>query len=121
MDKFFGCSKFSSELKQKILKESGLPISYALASNKLVSKVATNEVKPNGQMEIPFGFEKSYLAPLNVMKIPGVGKETGFLLLKMGVETIKMLSEIPVPMLQNLLGKMVSNCRAGPMALMILP
>jgi DNA polymerase-4 len=55
MDKFFGCSLFVSQLKKKVVKESGLPASYALASNKLISKVATNEVKPNGQTEIPFG------------------------------------------------------------------
>ncbi len=105
MDKFFGCSLFTEELKKKVLKESGLPSSYGLASNKLISKVATNEVKPNGQIEIPFGFEKSYLAPLSVIKIPGVGKETAIKLLKMGVETVKLLSEIPIEMLQNFLGK----------------
>lgn len=105
MDKFFGCSQFTHELKQKVMKESGLPVTYALASNKLVSKVATNEVKPNGQIEIPFGNEKSYLAPLSVSKIPGVGKQTAYLLGKMGVETVKVLSEIPQEMLYNLLGK----------------
>ncbi|CAN5775502.1 DNA polymerase IV [soil metagenome] len=105
MDKFFGCTKFTKALKQKVVHESGLPVSYGLSSNKLISKVATNEVKPNGQIEIPFGFEKSYLAPLSVAKIPGVGKQTAFLLLKMGVETVKVLSEIPVEMMQNLLGK----------------
>lgn len=105
MDKFFGCAKFAQELKNKVLSESGLPISYALSSNKLVSKVATNQVKPNGQIEIPFGSEKKFLAPLPVAKIPGVGKQTAYLLMKMGVETIKLLSEIPVEMMQNLLGK----------------
>ncbi len=105
MDKFFGCSLFTAELKKKIIKESGLPISYGLASNKLISKVATNEVKPDGQIQIPFGNEKSYLAPLNIIKIPGSGKQTAFLLLKMGIETVKVLSSIPVEMLQNLLGK----------------
>lgn len=105
MDKYFGCKLYTDELKQKVLKESGLPVSYALASNKLVSKVATNEVKPNGQIEIPFGDEKNFLAPLNIMKIPGIGKETGYQLLKMGVKTVKTLSEIPVELLQNLLGK----------------
>src|SRR5262249_29906072 len=102
---FFGCSKFMKEVKQKVVKESGLPVSYALAANKLVSKVATNEVKPDGQIEIFPGHEKSFLAPLSVAKIPGVGKETAFLLLKMGVETVKLLSEIPMDMLHNLLGK----------------
>lgn len=105
MDKFFGSLKFTEELKKKVVKETGLPISWALASNKLISKVATNEVKPKGQIEIPFGNEKSYLAPLSVMKLPGVGKQTGYQLLKMGVETIKLLSEIPLEMLNNLLGK----------------
>ncbi|MGK2860732.1 MAG: DNA polymerase IV [Chitinophagaceae bacterium] len=105
MDKFFGCSQFTVELKKKVLKESGLPSSYGLASNKLISKVATNEVKPNGQLEIPFGCEKNFLAPLSIMKIPGIGKETGYKLLKMGVETVKTLSEIPIEMMQNLMGK----------------
>ncbi len=105
MEKFFGCRKFSSELKDKIARESGLTISYGLASNKLVSKVATGEVKPNGQIEIPFGDEKNFLFPLSIMKIPGIGKETGYKLMKMGVETVKTLSEIPVDMMYNFMGK----------------
>ena len=105
MDKYFGCRQFTDQLKKRITKESGLPISWGLASNKLISTVATNEVKPNGQLEIPFGNEKGFLAPLSIVKIPGVGKETGYKLLKMGVETVKTLSEIPVEMMENLLGK----------------
>ena len=105
MDKYFGCSLFVADIKKKVSGESGLPVSYGLASNKLISKVATNEIKPNGQLEIPFGEEKKFLAPLNIVKIPGIGKETAFLLLRMGVETVKILSDIPVEMLQNLLGK----------------
>src|SRR5690606_13519593 len=105
MDRFYGCSQFAVELKQTILKESGLPISYALASNKLVSKVATDDAKPNGQLAIPFGMEKGYLAPLPVKRMPGIGLKTSTLLQRMGVETIKLLSEIPLPMMENLLGK----------------
>jgi DNA polymerase-4 len=105
MDRFFGCSQFTAELKRTITKETGLPISYGLASNKLVSKVATDEIKPNGQLEIQFGGEKPFLAPLAITKLPMVGKQTGELLRRMGVDTIKVLSEIPVELLQNLLGK----------------
>jgi len=105
MDKYFGSQLFTANLKKKVVKESGLPISYALAGNKLISKVATNEGKPNAEMWVAWGQEKNFLAPLSVAKMPGVGKETAFLLLKMGVETIKVLSEIPVEMLSNLLGK----------------
>jgi DNA polymerase-4 len=105
MDKFYGCSLFTADLKRKVLRESGLPVSYGLAGNKLVSKVATNEVKPDGQLQVPNGSEKSFLAPLSIIKIPGVGKQTGYLLLKMGIETVKLLSEVPVEMMQNLLGR----------------
>lgn len=105
MDKFFGCSLFTRELRDRVLKESGLPVSYGLASNKLISKVATGEVKPNGQIEIPFGEEKNFLAPLPVAKLPGIGKETAYKLVRRGVETIRTLSEIPIEMMETLLGK----------------
>jgi len=105
VDRFFGCSQFMIELKERIRKESGLPISYALASNKLVSKVATDDAKPDGRKEIAHGLEKSYLAPLHIERMPGIGQKTSALLQQMGVRTIKVLSEIPVPMMQNLLGK----------------
>ena len=105
MDKFFGSSIYTAELKKLIYRETGLPISYGLSSNKLISKVATNEVKPNGQCEINFGEEKSFLAPLRVEKLPMVGDQTAKLLHQMGVETIRTLSQIPVQYLQNLLGR----------------
>lgn len=105
MDRYFGSLRFTADLRKKVIKESGLPISYALAGNKLISKVATNEGKPNAEMWVDWGQEKNFLAPLSIAKMPGVGKETAFLLLKMGVETIRVLSEIPVEMLTNLLGK----------------
>jgi DNA polymerase-4 len=105
MDKFLGCGLFTRELRDRVLKESGLPISYGLASNKLISKVATGEVKPNGQIEIPFGEEKNFLAPLSVGKLPGIGKETAYKLVRRGVETIRTLSQIPIEMMETLLGK----------------
>ena len=105
MDKFFGCKQFTRELIRKVYKECGLGSSFGLASNKLVSKVAAVEDKPNGQLEIPFGFEKPFLAPLSITKIPGVGEQTAFKLMKMGVETIKVLSEVPANILCDVLGK----------------
>src|SRR6201993_2059578 len=64
MDKFFGCYKAATELRQKISKETGLPISFAMSSNKTVAKVGTGESKPDGQKEIPFGDEKEFLAQI---------------------------------------------------------
>ncbi|MBV8253832.1 MAG: DNA polymerase IV [Chitinophaga sp.] len=105
MDKYFGSLKWTTELRKTIIKESGLPISFGLASNKLVSKVATDEAKPNGQLEIMFGEEKSFLAPLNIEKIPMVGKETAAQLRRRGVETVKTLSEVPISLLEAWMGK----------------
>src|SRR5678809_869405 len=66
MDRFFGCYKAATELRQKIMKNTGLPISFALSTNKTVAKVGTGEAKPNGQREIPMGTEKGFLAPLSI-------------------------------------------------------
>lgn len=105
MDKFFGCIKYSQELRKKITKETGLPISNGVSTNKLVSKVATDEAKPNGQIQVPSGREKRFLAPLEVSKLPMVGEKTSALLRQMGVKTVQTLSEIPVEMMENLMGK----------------
>jgi len=105
MDKFFGTLRFIQYLRKKIIKESGLSISHALATNKLISKVATNECKPNGEFEVKPGNEKLFLAPLPIEKLPMVGNQTAILLRRMGVETISILSQIPVEMMINLLGK----------------
>lgn len=105
MDRYFGCYKWSGELREKIIKETGLPISFGLSVNKLVSKVGTGEAKPNGTKEIPNGTEKSFLAPLSTAKIPGVGTETYKKLSFMGVRTIKVLSEIPIKLLEREFGK----------------
>ena len=106
MDRYFGCYKWSGELRERIIKESGLPISCALSVNKLVSKVGTGEAKPNGMREIPTGEEREFLAPLSTGKIPGVGKETYKKLSFMGVRTIRVLREIPHPLLEREFGKM---------------
>lgn len=106
MDKFFGCGLYARELKTRVLKESGLVVSYGLASNKLISKVATDEIKPDGQLEIAFGAEKNFLAPLPVGKLPGIGKETAYKLIRRGVKTIRTLSEIPIEMMETMLGVM---------------
>lgn len=105
MEKHFGCSQFTFELKQKITKETGLPLSYGLSSNKLVSKVATNEAKPNGQLEIPYGDEKDFLGPLPVQKMPMIGEKMATTLKGLGIRIIRTLSEMPIDMLENMFGK----------------
>jgi len=105
MDKHFGCFKWSKELRQTITKETGLPISFGLSVNKLVSKVGTGEAKPDGMKEIENGTEKQFLSPLSVRKIPGIGKQTYKKLSFMGVRQIKTLSEVPPRLLEREFGK----------------
>jgi DNA polymerase-4 len=46
MDRFFGCYKWAKELRERVIKETGLPISFALSTSKTVAKVGTGEAKP---------------------------------------------------------------------------
>lgn len=105
MERFFGTLQWSHELRRKIMKETGLPISFGLSINKTVSKIATGEAKPNGELFIEGDKVKDFLMPLPVTKIPMLGKLTGQKLMRMGVFTIKTLSEMPPEMLEFVFGK----------------
>jgi len=105
MDTFFGSHKLASELRAKIIKETGLPISFGLSINKTVSKIATGEAKPNNQIKIASGHEKPFLAPLSVRKIPMVGEVTYKSLCDLGIKKIKTVQEMPFEMMSKVLGK----------------
>jgi len=105
MDKFFGVSKYAQELRKYITRETGLPISGGLSSARFISKMATNEAKPNGFLEIPHGKEKDFLWPLAVEKINGVGKETEIKLKSLGFYKIEDLAKSTPEYLEKHLGK----------------
>lgn len=104
MDRFFGCNQWMHELRQRIIRETGLPISFGLSINKTVAKIATGEAKPNGEKDVPYPLVKPFLAPLSIARIPGVGDKTFRLLRSMGVVTIDTLSNIPPEMMERVLG-----------------
>lgn len=105
MDKFFGAGKYARELREHIMRETGLPISCGLASAKFIAKMATNEAKPNGFLEVPHGKEKEFLWPLGIEKINGVGKQTEIQLKNMGIYTIEDIARTPIEMLEKEIGK----------------
>lgn len=105
MDKVFGIKKYIVELREKVMRETRLPISMGLSLNKTVSKVATGESKPKGQMMIDLGREKTFLAPLSVRKLPLVGGETFEVLSELGIKTIGTLQEVPQSKMEKVLGK----------------
>jgi len=106
MDRFHNCYKHASELRQKIIKDTELPISFGMSSGKTVSKMATNQAKPNGQLYIPHGREKEFLAPLAIGKIPGLGESTANKLHQYGIERIGQLQKMDVRFLETVFGRM---------------
>lgn len=105
MERFFGAYQWATELRQRIAREIGLPMSFGLAGNKTVAKVATGEIKPNGQMQIARGMEQPFLDPLSVGKIPMVGEKTAQFLSNLGVRSVRTLREIPKDFLLRIMGK----------------
>ncbi|MDV3950303.1 DNA polymerase IV [Elizabethkingia anophelis] len=105
MDRFYGSYTWTNELAKIITKETGLPISFGLSINKTVSKIATGEGKPNGTLNVPEMMVRPFLNPLSIRKIPMVGEVTYNLLSRIGIRTIQTLSEMPAPVLQQMIGK----------------
>lgn len=104
MDRFYGCMKFAHELRLYVMKETGLPLSFGLSVNKTVSKIVTNECKPNGERQVPYHEVQPFLNPLSIKKIPGLGQSTYLRLSEMGVRHIHTLAEIPQEQLFRVLG-----------------
>lgn len=105
MDKFFGCYQWTTEVAESVMRNTGLPISFALSSNKTVSKIGTGEAKPTGKLELITQNIQPFLNPLSIKKIPMVGDVTFELLSRLGVRKIETLSKMPVDVLQQLIGK----------------
>jgi len=105
MDKYFGCWRWSQQLKERLFRETHLPFSMGLAVNKLVSRVGTLEARPNGSRLIEKGTEKGFLSPLPVRRLPGVGDLTGRKLNLMGVRQIGLLAALPPQWLEREFGK----------------
>ena len=105
MDRFHNSYLLATELRKRIIKETGLPISFGMSKNKTVSKVATGVAKPNNQLKIENGTEKPFLAPLSIGKIPMVGQKTQQTLFSLGVKIIQTIQEMPVEMMEKVLGQ----------------
>ena len=95
----------AGKLKEVILRETGLPCSIGIASNKLVAKIASGQAKPDGLLRIPPGEESLFLSRLPVKELPGIGKSTHKKLGDMGIRTIGDLARFPRDLLVSSFGK----------------
>jgi DNA polymerase IV len=105
MDKYHDVFEWTKKLRQEIITKTMLPVSFGLAANKMVAKMAANEAKPNGYLFVPFGREKEFLAPLPVAKIPGAGESLQQTLRQLGMVTIGELQTRSEKEMEKALGK----------------
>lgn len=106
-----GCENFGSwrnlalAIKERIRNETGLVASVGIAPCKVVAKVASDLSKPDGLIEVLPGQEKTFLAPLAVRKLPGVGEKTAKVLKSAGIDTIGQLAEMPLELFRGRYGE----------------
>lgn len=93
------------KLLQEITAKTALPCSGGLAATRLVAKIASEQAKPRGLVWVPAGSEESFLAPLAVRRVPGIGKVTDAALQALGIQTIAQLQAIPLERLEETFGQ----------------
>jgi len=91
-------------IKKRIKDELGLCASVGIAGCKVVAKVASDLSKPDGLLEVSAGEERSFLAPLPVVQLPGVGKKSESVLRGLGINTIGQLAALPLGILKSHFG-----------------
>jgi DNA polymerase-4 len=97
--------KAAHSLHETIKRETGLNCSAGIAGSRLVAKVSSDQAKPNGVLWILPGQEARFLAPLEVRKIPGVGKVTEQNLHALGIRTVGDLARLDEQFLAARFGK----------------
>ncbi len=97
--------RVADALHQAIGAETNLKCSLGLASSRLVAKVSSDQAKPNGVLYILPGREASFLAPLDVRKIPGVGKKTEASLHRLGIRRVGDLAALDESFLASHFGR----------------
>jgi len=104
-DRYYDPYQLATQVRERIIKETKLPISFGLASGKTIAKMATNRAKPNGQLFVPHGSETAFLAPLPIRAIPGMGESTCKKLYEYGIEKIGELQKVELRFLETVFGK----------------
>lgn len=105
-ERMFGPSLAAAHrLLTDITSSTGLPCSGGLAATRLVAKVASDQAKPRGLVWVPHGAEAAFLAPLEVRKIPGIGKVTEAALAAAQIGTVQELAAVSLERLEEMFGR----------------
>src|SRR5689334_7024372 len=81
-------------LHDRVKAATGLNCSIGIATSRLVAKITSDQAKPNGVMWVIPGQEAAFLAPLDVRKVPGVGKVTEKNLHAVGIRKVGDLAQL---------------------------
>jgi len=95
----------ATKLKNEILEKEKLTATVGIGPNKLIAKMATNQAKPNGLLLIKPNQVKSFLEPLDIEDLPGIGPKTAEKLREIGINKIKELQRLSREKLKEMFGK----------------
>lgn len=99
-------------LKRRIRDEVGLALSVGASTGKSIAKIASDLRKPNGLVVVPPGDEASFLAPLPVGKLSGIGPRSVEQLQRENIHTIGQLAAQPFDWFLRFFGKRAGSIRA---------
>ena len=88
-----------------IKNQVGINASIGMAANKLMAKIASGMSKPNGFLRILPGYEATFLAPLAVGRIPGIGPKSVEEFKRIGIHTVRDLAALPLELLEEAHGE----------------
>ena len=97
-------TQMAANIRQRVKDELGICASVGIANCKVVAKIASDFSKPDGLLEVPQGTERSFLKPLPVAKLPGIGKKSEGVLRNLGINTIGQLAALPSGVLKSRFG-----------------
>jgi DNA polymerase-4 len=104
-------TEIARQIKNQIKTQTELKASAGIAPNKLLSKIAGDWGKPNGLFTIAAESAESFLAPLAVDRLPGIGPKTKERLLQVGIETIEHLKQAPTEILLYAVGNFAPSLK----------
>lgn len=94
----------ATRLHQEVRRTTSLPCSIGVSTSRLVSKVASDQAKPNGLLAVLPGHEAAFLASLPVRRIPGIGKATETRLERLGIKTVADVARAGAELLEEVFG-----------------
>ncbi len=111
-ERLFGpAEELAYRIQERVRRETGLPCSLGVASNKLVAKVASQQAKPNGVLIVAAGEEAQFLAPMPIERLWGVGEVTAERLQRLAITTIGQLAALSEAQMKTLFGSAAAEMR----------